>query len=220
MTNQKSIVAVIALIALHEMALAQAGANNSTTAPTNASPPGAAVSNNEQIPAVDKQFVSRAANANNFEIQLSALAAPKLSDDHLKVMVSNMRNDYIRAQGRLEKIAAAKGIEVSRDSMEEQQRRTLQDLAAKNGAEFRQAYLDADAEMHQQTIDLLQRVQAEGQNPELRGYAQSILPTLRKHLAMLQEQAGGARPAGSSLTVTDQIAPGPRNENIKDRPEH
>ena len=60
-------------------------------------------------------------------------------------------------------------------------------LQGLNGPQFDQEFCKAMVDGHQQAIDLFQKETTDGQNPDLKSYAQTTLPTLRQHLDHARE---------------------------------
>jgi putative membrane protein len=60
---------------------------------------------------------------------------------------------------------------------------TLADLKSKKGAEFDQAYLQAQVDGHQKVLDALQHdLRPQAQNPALQGYLAELEPKVSQHL--------------------------------------
>ncbi|RYE69789.1 MAG: DUF4142 domain-containing protein, partial [Rhizobiaceae bacterium] len=69
-------------------------------------------------------------------------------------------------------------------SMTAMQQQTLADLQSKSGADFDKAYMAAQVNAHQMTLDALKAYAASGEAPSLKSFAGGLVPTVTAHLNM------------------------------------
>jgi putative membrane protein len=62
-------------------------------------------------------------------------------------------------------------------------------LDAKSGASFDKDYVNGQIKDHKDTIDLLKKEIATGQDPEAKAFASQTLPTVEAHLAKINQIA-------------------------------
>jgi putative membrane protein len=65
------------------------------------------------------------------------------------------------------------------------------ELDVLTGGAFDKAYVKSQIKAHQDTIALLQKEIATGQDPEAKAFAQKILPTVQSHLTAINGIASG-----------------------------
>lgn len=205
MKLHRYIVAAAALVALNGAFAADppvdrepgAGQTANPMNPGNPANPGNAANPAPEAKITQEQFVKQAAAGSQFEIDSSKLAMEK-GDDKVKSVAKMITSDHQKAQEELKTICQKQNIAVSRDLTAEQ-KQMLEDLKGKEGEQFTQAYLQNQQQGHQKAIKLFTQASTQLENKELADFAQQQLPKLQEHLAMIQDQLPGARPAGSVL---------------------
>ena len=68
-----------------------------------------------------------------------------------------------------------------------EQQQPKKKLEAKSGDEFDRAYMQQMVKDHQAAIELFQKQAQDGQNAQLKQFAQQTLPKLQDHLRMAQQ---------------------------------
>ena len=199
-----------ALLGSTALVPAVAAAQTNTKAPAE----GAGVQAQTQMGA--EQFVREAANSGMFEIQSSQLAEQKSQDPHIKQFGQRMVQDHTKADDQLKSIAQkTKNLEVP-NSLDQGLQQKLQQLKDANGTQFDQLYARMQLEGHQKTVSLFQNYAQNGDDAQLKQFAQKVLPELQQHLQMAQslpqttatnerqpETQGGAERQGSRIVVQE-----------------
>jgi len=72
-------------------------------------------------------------------------------------------------------------------ALDDKHQKMLDDLRAKNGKDFDQAYDRAQQQTHQEAVDLFQKYADGGDNADLKEWAAKTLPHLKEHLAMAEK---------------------------------
>ena len=138
----------------------------------------------------DQLFVMAAAEAGMGEVGISRLAMQKTQDERVQQYADQMIQDHSQVNQRLAQLAEAKGIEVP-------QRPGLKDtasamsLAVCDSSQFAQEYFNQQEAAHILAIGLFKAESQHGQDPEIREFAQAVLPRLEQHLQMTRQQQGG-----------------------------
>jgi putative membrane protein len=157
-------------------------------------PPAAGMSQSA-LSAADQQFIRRAAEASMYEVAVAKLAIEKANSDRIKSMANLLLDDHRRANDRLAQIAAGR-MEMPAQIAPDKQG-VIDRLSKASGAEFdRQFVQTVGIRDHQADIELFERAQREVQDPALKQFVQTTLPTLKHHLSSAQDLARttGARP--------------------------
>lgn len=201
--KHKYIVAAVAAVVVGGSSFAQMGQPVPTAPPPGQAPPMRGV-NERPLVLTDQQFVQQASSANNFEIELSKLADQKLDDPQIKQMAKEMLKDHQDAQEKLVAIAEKNDIKYSSGITDPRQKQMLSQIQDKTGEEFQTVFLKDEQQAHLQAIALFTRAQTQIKNQDLKDYAQSNLPKLQQHMAMLREHQQGAQPAGAAMPGQDK----------------
>lgn len=133
----------------------------------------------------DQAFASDAAASDAFEIQSSQLAAEKASSSKVKKFAAQMIEAHTSSTAKLKAAAAAATPAIAPvPQMTAAQQQTLETLRTKSGAEFDTAYIQAQADAHQMTLDRLRAYSASGAVPSLKTFATELVPIVTAHLNM------------------------------------
>lgn len=140
----------------------------------------------------DRAFVNTAAKGNLTEVHMGQAAQQQGQSAEVKKLGAVMVTDHTQANNELMVIAHSRGINVdSRHKMDKI-----------DSANFDQAWLAMMIRDHQKTIAEFQTESQTGMDADVKAYATKTLPTLQKHLKLLekaQRKVGGSG-AGSSGT--------------------
>ena len=138
-----------------------------------------------------QEFVERATMAGMLEIAAGKLVSERLVDDRLRDFAQEMVEDHERTMAELKRIAENQGLSVAQ-RMDRKHRARLAALKKAKGG-FRAVYVPMQKHAHEETIRLFERYAAEGQNPALKRFAKSTLPTLLDHHEDIEALAAGAQ---------------------------
>jgi len=133
-----------------------------------------------------EQFVREAAISDMFEIQSSQLAGLKSQDQQLKQFANEVTQDHTKASNELKSAAQeAKNVEVP-SALDQEHKEKLQQLQQAKGRQFDQLYAQMQLQGHQKAVGLFQNYAQNGDNPQLKQFAQKTLLVLQHHLQMAQ----------------------------------
>ncbi|HWM28102.1 MAG TPA: DUF4142 domain-containing protein [Woeseiaceae bacterium] len=129
----------------------------------------------------DKLFVRQAAIGGKAEVELGKLAQQKAQSQSVREFGERMAQDHGDANNRL--LALGKKAEPSIPQTPDAKHEALRGRLSKlSGADFDRAYMQAQVEDHQKTVNLLTWEIGSGQSAELTKYAADTLPTVMEHL--------------------------------------
>jgi putative membrane protein len=137
---------------------------------------------------MDQKFVEFASTNDQFEIQAARLAERNAQDDQIKQMARQIAQDHQQSSRQLQQAAQQAGIQVSQQLKPWQQSK-LQELQQMQGQEFDKAWLYGNVGGHTVAVLKFRDEAREGQNEQIKQFAQQTLPTLQKHLQHAQEMA-------------------------------
>jgi putative membrane protein len=136
----------------------------------------------------DKQFMTMAATANMTEAHLGQMAESQAANANLKTFGQTLVQDHTRAYEELHALSnktgenIPKGIDTGKDA-------SIQQLRKLKGAGFDKRFVQHEIQDHQRVLAAFKREAEHGQNPDVKAYAQKLLPTIEEHLHKAQEIA-------------------------------
>ncbi|MEI5686036.1 DUF4142 domain-containing protein [Sphingomonas kyungheensis] len=178
------------------LALAACGQKTSDTAVANDSPTfdagnaGVADTNSTAMatPAAvtgNQAFVNMAAASDAFEITTSKLALDNGASAAVKKYANQMISAHTASTDKLKATTASLSPALTPDpTLSAAQQATVDSLKGLKGAAFDTAYIQAQQEAHQQTLDTLKGYAATGDVAALKTFATGLVPTVAAHLNM------------------------------------
>ncbi|MGF1963030.1 MAG: DUF4142 domain-containing protein [Aulosira sp. DedVER01a] len=135
---------------------------------------------------LDTEFMAKAAQSDLTEIQTSQLALKKSRNRAVRNYAQQMVKQHTASSKKLAAIAKAKNFPLPTELNSENQA-LLTKLQKLSGNSFNQAYMQVQTQAHQKTLAEYQKYQREGQDQDLRGFANEISPLVAQHLQMAQK---------------------------------
>jgi putative membrane protein len=151
----------------------------------------APVSGSKLSPA-DQEFVQTASQSDATEIAASKVALKNSHDPHVRKFAQQMITDHTKLSHQMAALVSKKGYTATpaADSALVGKLQTLK------GNEFDQAYVEqVGVEAHQRAVDLFTQESQSGTDPQLKAAAGHALPTIKHHLEMAEQLAGGMKGA-------------------------
>ena len=140
---------------------------------------------NQMVDQNTKDFVADAATGGMMEVELGNLALQKAKSQQVKDFGKMMVDDHTKANNNLKEIASKKNIDVPA-SITDNQRKDIDKLSKKSGADFDKAYVDMMVEDHKKDIDAFKKASGNVGDNDIKNFATTTLPTLQKHLDAIQ----------------------------------
>lgn len=143
-------------------------------------------SRQSMLSASDQTFLENAAQGNQAEIQGSKMALEKSNSAEVRAFAQTMIKDHTAANEKLMALATRKGYNApTAPSM--MQATELKGLNLFSGNAFDKAYVDRiGIAAHESTIKQFETAAQGANDPDIRAFAQGLLPSLRHHLEMAQ----------------------------------
>ncbi|MDQ6889570.1 MAG: DUF4142 domain-containing protein [Bacteroidota bacterium] len=132
-----------------------------------------------------KDFVKDAATGGMMEVELGKMAEGKGKSQQVKDFGKMMVDDHSKANDELKNIATKKNIDVP-PSLTDDQRKDVDKLSKKTGADFDKAYVDMMVEDHKKDVAAFKKASGNLNDNDLKTFATTTLPTLQKHLDAIQ----------------------------------
>lgn len=131
------------------------------------------------------EFMNEAASAGMMEVQLGQLAQQQGSSQQVKDFGQMMVQDHSQANQQLQNVAQGMQMTLPAVMMEKHQEH-VNDLQAKSGADFDNAYMDMMVKDHREDVNKFEQAQRNVTDAALKGWIDNTLPTLRTHLEHAQ----------------------------------
>ncbi|MDN3588841.1 DUF4142 domain-containing protein [Pedobacter aquatilis] len=134
----------------------------------------------------DAEFVVKAANGGIAEVDLAIIAQQKTKNSEVNEFAAMMIADHTMANEELKALAAKKNITLP-SSVGKDELKIKDELTRKEAKDFDRAYVDAMVKDHKNDIKLFEDGSKKLKDNELKAFVDRTLPTLKKHLADIQE---------------------------------
>lgn len=129
-------------------------------------------------------FASKAALSGMLEVRSSELAQEQANSRDVQDFAQMMIEDHTAANDKLMGIVAGKTFDAP-DTLDEDHQAKLDEL--QDAEEFDRAYLDMQEEAHEKAVSLFESYAENGEDEDLRTFAENTLPTLEQHLERVRE---------------------------------
>jgi len=147
------------------------------------------VAANFALAAQGENFVDEASAKGIAEIEAAKLALSESKSEDVRMFAQKMIDDHTKSNQKLAELARQhEDLEMSDDATLMDQAKAMI-LELREGENFDEAYANNQVVAHEQTIEIYREYAKNGENPELKQYAQSTLDTLEQHLNKAQELA-------------------------------
>jgi putative membrane protein len=139
----------------------------------------------EKLSDAEKNFMSKAAQGNLFEIRSGELAQKKTTNDDVRKLAVRLAADHSANNTELKKLAAKYGFELPNEP-DPKQHKQMERLEKLSGPEFDRTYVELLMEDHKGAIALFEK-QVKSSTGDVKEYAEKSLPVLREHLKLVEE---------------------------------
>jgi len=128
-----------------------------------------------------EQFVVAAGISNMFEIEASRIAEQRAKNADVKAFATQMIADHTKAGEEMKAAAQKAGVEVPTE-LDEDSNQKLTTLRDEADDDFDATYVDQQVEAHERAVALFTNFAQNGEQADLKAFAQATLPTLQRHL--------------------------------------
>lgn len=149
----------------------------------------------EQLSKVTRaqDFVMLAAGSDMFEIETGKMAQNQAGSQGVKQFGEHLVHDHTMSTQELTKIAQADKLDSAIPAQLDERHQAIVDSLKDAKAEgFDAAFIQAQLQAHKEGIALFDAYAKNGDNADLKAFAEKTLPVLKDHLAMAEKLAGGA----------------------------
>lgn len=132
----------------------------------------------------DRRFLQRAAHLNAAGLQLAELAERQSQDQNVRRASQQIIKENSQLNQQLRGLAEQKGVSLSFEP-NAAQRRIINAIASKSGAEFNQLVVLENIKGHERAVMAFQRASQGAADPDIRKWATQSLPDIKGRLAQL-----------------------------------
>jgi putative membrane protein len=158
----------------------------------------------DKLARADRKFIQEAAEGGMFEVQAGQLASSKATDPNVKSFGSLLVDQHSAANNELVQLANSKKVELPA-APSRSMRREIEKLGKLSGKDFDQHFVrEVGIKDHEKDIRDFEKASKQVKDPELKGWIDKTLPTLREHLA----QARKLPQSGSTAALGNRGTPG------------
>ena len=147
---------------------------------------GSALAQHPGIEQKDSTFATQAAGGGIAEVKLGELAQQKGTTSAVTEFGKRMVTDHSNANDQLKGVASRDNITLP-TTMDSKDQAEYNKLSKLSGTEFDKAYAKDMVQDHEKDIAAFKKEANDGQNPDVKNFAQQTLPTLQSHLQAAQE---------------------------------
>ena len=160
--------------------------DTSATTPT---PMASSVTSTAPLSKSDQDFVMKAAQGGQMEVDLGQLAATKAASNDVKDFGNRMVTDHGKAGDELKSLASQKGMTLPATPSKDEAK-TSNDLSKKTGAAFDKAYMSDMVKDHEKDAKEFENATKKVQDPDLKNWATKTLTVVQDHLKMAKDING------------------------------
>jgi len=143
-------------------------------------------SDNGTLNSHDAGFLNAISHGDLAEVKLGELAEDRASSPDVKKLAQTLIKDHRSTQKDLKALAANKNLSLATD-LDDKQQATYDRLSKLNGTDFDKAFVQYNIKDHESDVDLAKDFAAHAQDPDVKAFANQVVPILEKHLRMAKE---------------------------------
>jgi putative membrane protein len=145
----------------------------------------------------DRKMLEDLAQGNMAEVDAGKMALEKSQSAEVKKFAQQMVDDHTKALGEVQALATAKNVTLP-DGAGAMAKTRATALKALSGTLFDKEYAKrAGVGDHESTVKLLQKMQKDGKDSDVKALAGKMLPTVEQHLEMARSLAASTAAAKS-----------------------
>lgn len=182
---KKALITAVALTGI--LALAPAFAQSTSTSSSTSKKSSTSSSTAKSgLSSADRKFFTDASQGGMMEVELGKIAADKGSNADVKTFGQRMVDDHSKANDQLKDLASKKDVKLL-GKLSPAKQKMVDKFSKLSGAAFDSSYMSHMVTDHKQDVAEFKKEAKSGKDSDLKGWAQSTLPTLEDHLKMAQD---------------------------------
>jgi len=130
------------------------------------------------LSAIDTKFVKKTAKGGMREIKMAEMAKEQAKSADVKKVAEKIESDHKDANQELMALAEKKGVALSKNEPK---------IEKMTGTDFDKEYLAMMVNDHEKNIAAFEKEAKDGEDADVKAWAEKTLPTLKEHLKMVQD---------------------------------
>ena len=127
---------------------------------------------------IDTKFVKKTAKGGMREIKMAEMAKEQAKSADVKKVAEKIESDHKDANQELMALAEKKGVALSKNEPK---------IEKMTGTDFDKEYLAMMVNDHEKNIAAFEKEAKDGEDADVKAWAEKTLPTLKEHLKMVQD---------------------------------
>ena len=137
------------------------------------------------LTSADQQFMTEAARTDMIEAHEGQMAQNQASRADVKTFGGTLVRDHTNSYAQLTVLAAKDGVTIPK-GINSAKDRTIEQLVHLKGDRFDRQFVRDEVAAHRHAIAVFKREAEHGQNPDVKAYAQKMIPVLENHLRLAE----------------------------------
>lgn len=150
-----------------------------TTTKTKSGTSAATTTTMGQTPKSDAGFIKKVAVASMAEVDMGRVGTEKAASSEVKQYAQKIVDEHTKANNELKDLANTKSVELPAVS---EKHNHVDKVSDKAGADFDKAFMKMMVSDHKKVVRTFEKEAKNGKDPDVKAWAQKMLPTLREHL--------------------------------------
>lgn len=168
--------------------------NAASNAEANAAAPAATPAATPAVANTTAQgFVTTAAISDMYEIAAGKIAQKKATAANVKAFATRMIHDHTASTAAIKKALAKSGGAITPPADMDDAHKTMINALNQAAVGFDKTYMDQQVDAHTKAVSLFQGYSTSGDNPALKQFAATTLPTIQSHLDMANKIDGALK---------------------------
>ena len=135
-------------------------------------------------------FAKNAAIGDMYEIAAAHIALQRSRSEDMRTAARQMIADHTTSTHHLRsahRMLETRGLPALPEAMDERRQQMIEHLNKAPDDTFDETYLDQQVLAHKETVDLMTGYAEEGDNWQLRSFAEGTAPVVKRHLAKMEQ---------------------------------
>jgi putative membrane protein len=145
-----------------------------------------------------RTFTTGAASGNTLEIETSRIALEKSQNQDVKSFAQMMIDDHTKVGEQMKTALQNAGLEPPAEKMSPKHQDMVDKLKQAGEGKFDSQYVAVQLKAHEEAINLFSNYAKNGDNAELKKFAQTTLPSLEKHKDAAEDLRSKVTTTGST----------------------
>ena len=163
---------------------------------------------NDAVKEKCSDFVVEADQHGKMDYEMAKIANERASSKEVKVLALQMMGDHAKANAELESIAQKKNIKLATEA-NKGDAADADRLGKEKGEAFDKMYLDLTVMHHKRTVKMFEEAAEDCEDAEIKSFASSKLPVLKKHLDMAEVMHEGMKKKSNESYTSEPGKEGP-----------